>query len=170
MDILQHCATRAGLVAWGDMSAVDIRWLQRLENFRNALSELESAITLRRNRQLSRLEALGLIHAFEVTYELGWNLLRDYLSYEGANDLEGSRSTIREAVTRGLLTETEGRTWMEMLQNRNRTSHLYDEETVRAIEQAVAEQYLTAFNSLRSTMTTRAIDQKTEEDRTAEDG
>ncbi len=138
------------------MSANDIRWLQRLQNFKGALSELESAIGLRRERELSRLEAMGLIQAFELTYELGWNLLKDYLAYEGVSDLAGSRSTIREAVTRGLLGETEGQTWMEMLQNRNRTSHLYDEEAVRAIEETIAERYGAAFGLLRSTMTERA--------------
>ena len=143
------------------MSSDDIRWLQRLENFTNALNELEQATHLREQRQLSRLEAMGLIQAFEFTYELGWNLMKDYLSYEGVNDLAGSRSTIREAVTRGLLSETDGRTWMEMLQNRNRTSHLYDEEAVRAIEQTIVEEYREAFASLRATLDARAANERT---------
>ena len=143
------------------MSSDDIRWLQRLENFTNALNELEQATHLREQRQLSRLEAMGLIQAFEFTYELGWNLMKDYLSYEGVNDLAGSRSTIREAVTHGLLSETEGRTWMEMLQNRNRTSHLYDEEAVRAIEQTIVEEYREAFASLRATLDARAANERT---------
>ena len=142
------------------MSADDIRWLQRLDSFTNALTELEAAIRLREQRQLSRLEAMGLIKAFEFTYELGWNLMKDFLSYEGANDLAGSRSTIREAVTRGLLSEAEGRTWMEMLQNRNRTTHLYDEQAVRAVEQTIVEEYREAFAALRATLDARAANER----------
>jgi len=82
--------------------------------------------------------------------------MKDYLTYEGVSDLVGSRDTIREAVSRRLLTESEGRVWMDMLQNRNRTSHLYDEETVRRIEETIVEHYVDAFVTLRNRMKTRA--------------
>lgn len=138
------------------MNAPDTRWIQRLESFTRALEEVRDAVDTRGERPLSRLEAMGLIQAFEFTYELGWKLLKDYLEYQGVADLVGSRDTVREAVTRGLLSESEGSVWMTMLQDRNRTSHLYDEETVRAIESSIVRQYLHAFMALETDMTERA--------------
>jgi nucleotidyltransferase substrate binding protein (TIGR01987 family) len=79
------------------MNTSDTRWVQRLESYTNALSELTDAVHTRSHRTLSRLEAMGLIHAFEFTYELGWNVLKDYLIYQGVSELVGSRDTIRSA-------------------------------------------------------------------------
>ena len=55
------------------MSNIDVRWQQRLSNFRRALTQLDEAIELMQRRELSRLEKQGVIQAFEYSYELGWN-------------------------------------------------------------------------------------------------
>ena len=58
----------------------DIRWHQRQQNFERALEKLEQAC---QRLELNELEAQGLIKAFEYTYELAWNMLRDYLLFQG---------------------------------------------------------------------------------------
>ena len=55
----------------------DIRWQQRSSNFRLALSRLE---TFFEPPELNGREQRGLIKAFEYTFELAWNSLRDLLS------------------------------------------------------------------------------------------
>jgi hypothetical protein len=57
----------------------DIRWKQRLANYRKALKTLTDAVELSRQRPLSDLEKQGLIQGFEFTHELAWNVLKDYL-------------------------------------------------------------------------------------------
>jgi nucleotidyltransferase substrate binding protein (TIGR01987 family) len=91
---------------------------------------------------LSELEKQGLIKAFEYTYELGWNTLKDFLTYRGQTDIYGSRDAIRKAFTSKLINDGEG--WMDMLQSRNKTSHTYNEETAEEITNAV----LTRHNTL----------------------
>lgn len=54
----------------------DIRWKQRFENYKKALSMLQQFID---KGELSDLEEQGLIKAFEYTYELAWNTLKDFL-------------------------------------------------------------------------------------------
>lgn len=44
----------------------DIRWVQRLENFEKALSQLTRFI---QKKDLNELEKQGLIQAFEYTHE-----------------------------------------------------------------------------------------------------
>jgi hypothetical protein len=61
------------------MNDADVRWKKRFENFKNALAQLDEADDLSRQRPLLRLENQGLIKAFEFTYELAWNTLRDFL-------------------------------------------------------------------------------------------
>ena len=114
-----------------NMSTQDIRWQQRLQNYRKALRQLKDAVDLMARRELSTLEKQGVIQSFEYCYELGWNTLRDYLQWQGVEGITGSRDTIREAFKNNLISD--GHTWMQMLIDRNRTSHTYNEETAQAI-------------------------------------
>lgn len=132
----------------------DIRWLQRLNNFRKALSRFNDATNTARERLLSDLEKQGMIQAFEYTYELAWKLLQDYLRWQGADHLTGSRDVTREAFSAGLITE--GEAWMRMLQDRNLTSHSYNEETANAILANIQSHYHDLLNDLERTMASEA--------------
>ncbi len=129
------------------MDDQDIRWKQRFSNYKKALSQLESAVVLMRDRGLSDLEKQGLIQAFEVTYELAWNTLKDYLRWQGIGEITGSRDTIREAFARELIDD--GEVWMKMLADRNRTTHTYNEATTRGIIENVQQSYINQFAALK---------------------
>lgn len=103
------------------MDNIDVRWQQRLANFRKALLQLDEAVELMQQRELSRLEKQGVIQGFKYCYELGWNTLKDFLVWQGIDGIIGSRDTIREAFSKGLICD--GHAWMQMLTDRNRTSH-----------------------------------------------
>jgi nucleotidyltransferase substrate binding protein (TIGR01987 family) len=124
-------------------STEDIRWLQRFANYRKALGQLEKFIL---KGELSELEEQGLIKAFEYTYELAWNTMKDYLDYQGILDVAGSRDTIREAFKINLIGD--GEEWMNMLISRNLTSHSYNEKTADEIASAVINTYFALFKAL----------------------
>ncbi len=126
------------------MSKQDIRWLQRFDNYQKALTQLTKFIA---RGDLNELEEQGLIQAFEYTYELGWNLLKDYLLYQGTQNIYGSRDAIREAFSVGLIADGEG--WMKMLQDRNRTTHTYNEEVAAAIVANIRQLYFARFVALK---------------------
>ncbi|MCF8229388.1 MAG: nucleotidyltransferase substrate binding protein [Bacteroidales bacterium] len=58
-----------------------------------------------------------------------------------------SRDIIREAFKLGLIEA--GEIWMDMLRNRNRTSHTYNEENAREISIAITSGYFTQFAALK---------------------
>ncbi len=122
----------------------DIRWIQRFSNYQKALAQLQKFID---KGELSELEKQGLIKAFEYTYELAWNTMKDFLTYKGQSDIYGSRDAIRKAFTLGLIHDGEG--WMDMLQSRNKTSHTYNEETAEEITSAVVTSYYPLFQELK---------------------
>lgn len=121
----------------------DVRWIQRFSNYRKALGQLSKFIS---KGELSELEEQGLIKAFEYTYELAWNTLKDYLEYQGIVNMAGSRDVIREAFKAGLISN--GEKWMEMLQSRNLTSHSYNEDTADEISAAIVDVYYDLFLAL----------------------
>ena len=61
------------------------RWIQRADSFRKAFSRLKEGVDLARKRELSDLEAQGLIQGFEYTHELAWNTLKDFLQTQEFN-------------------------------------------------------------------------------------
>lgn len=136
------------------MSNEDIRWLQRLRNFEKAYRQLDEAVALSQTRELSELEKQGVIQAFEYTYELAWNVIRDYFRWQGNSGITGSRDAIREAFANGLIDE--GEQWMQMLKDRNRTSHTYNEETAREILKNILGLYHPLFTAFRDRMQEQA--------------
>lgn len=132
----------------------DIRWKQRFKNYQKALSQLQKFID---KGDLSELEKQGLIKAFEYTYELAWNTLKDFLTYRGQADIYGSRDAIRKAFTSGLIND--GEEWMDMLQSRNKTSHTYNEETAEEITTAVLSIYYPLFKKLEKKLSSLLSEQ-----------
>ncbi len=122
----------------------DIRWQQRFNNFKKAYDQLAGFI---QRSDLNKLEEQGLIQCFEYTYELGWNLLKDYLEAEGYQEVTGSRSAISLAFKTGLISDGEG--WMQMFKDRNKTSHTYNEETAREIVKHIYQISFPMFTQLK---------------------
>ena len=129
------------------MINTDIRWKQRLYNYKRAHLQLQNGVALMRQRELSNLEKQGLVQAFEFTYELAWKMLKEYLSWQGIKEITGSRDAIREAFAHELIDD--GEAWMNMLVDRNQTSHTYNEATVEEILTNIDQRYAKQFFVLR---------------------
>lgn len=129
------------------MSDKDIRWIQRLNHFNKALSQLTKFIE---KEELNELEQQGLIQSFEYTYELAWNMLRDYFENQGETGIYGSRDTFRLAFRRGLIED--GETWMDMIKSRTLTSHTYNPDVAQDIADRILHRYFLEFQTLRTRM------------------
>ena len=124
------------------MTAQDVRWIQRLNNFSKALARMTAFIE---KDELNELEKQGLIQAFEYTYELAWNTLKDYFEAQGETGIHGSRDVFRLAFRRGLIEN--GEAWMDMIKSRMLTSYTYNEEIAEKIAQDVAGVYCLLYTS-----------------------
>lgn len=125
----------------------DVRWRQRLDNFRRAFATLERVDAGIGDRAPSDVERLALVQGFEFTHELAWNLLRDYLLERGNPTIAGSKDATRLAFQVGLLTD--GELWMGMIVDRYLTSHTYEAELADAVAERVRHQYVPALRVLR---------------------
>lgn len=135
------------------VAADDMRWKQRLDNFERALAVLERTVARCTDRDPDEVEQLALIQCFEFTHELAWNVLKDYLEFEGLAT-SGSRSATRAAIQRGLIDAVD--VWMDMVDSRNLTTHTYSERTAAAVAHDVAARFLPEFRNLRATMAAQA--------------
>lgn len=128
----------------------DIRWQQRLSNYRLALQRLTDAVQLTQQRDLSPLEQQGLIQAFEFTHELAWNVIKDYFFWQGSSGITGSRDATREAFSKGIVDDGEG--WMEMIKSRNQTSHTYNQDIAEQIARLITQRYYPLFVAFEKKM------------------
>jgi nucleotidyltransferase substrate binding protein (TIGR01987 family) len=71
------------------------------------------------------------------------------MSYEkdnGISELQGSRDVIRRAFAMSIIEN--GEAWLEMVDDRNKTSHLYDEEMVADVIDEIVHTYYPLFVEL----------------------
>ncbi len=103
---------------------------EKFDSYSTALKRLKEAIDMYKHEENTVLLD-GTIQRFEFTVELGWKLLKEYLEYEKFGEFNSPRSTIKEAYKVGLIQD--GEKWLDMLDDRNLTSHTYDETVAKEI-------------------------------------
>ena len=109
-----------------------VRWKQRFENFERAYGVLFRLLEQYQKNKTDETVQMALVQAFEFTYELSWNTMRNYLETEGFQDIKTPRQTIRTAFQAGLIQEAQA--WLNVIEKINLASHTYNqavlEETV----------------------------------------
>jgi nucleotidyltransferase substrate binding protein (TIGR01987 family) len=98
-----------------------------MESLRSALDRFGEALA---RPDPDELAMDGTIQRFEFTFELFWKTLRHFLQREGV-DTASPKNTLRHAYRRGLLDRE--RLWLDMLEDRNRSSHVYNAEMAREL-------------------------------------
>jgi nucleotidyltransferase substrate binding protein (TIGR01987 family) len=70
------------------------------------------------------------VQRFEFTFEMAWRAVQAFATVEGL-DCVSPRECFRTAFRLGLIENDP--VWMAMVEDRNRTSHIYDEDVAREI-------------------------------------
>ncbi len=76
----------------------------------------------------------GVIQRFEIAMDLAWKLTQRALKETYGvveEDLRTKKDIFREAASKGLITDAER--WLEHLEARNQTSHIYDAEMAQQV-------------------------------------
>lgn len=151
----------------------DIRWEQRFSNFNKAMSKLEESVEYIKHNFIDDENELepenlghvvdelikeGLIQRFEYTHELAWNVMKDYAYFQGNSTIGGSRDATREAYKLHLIESAD--LWMDMIQSRNKTSHIYDAATANEIFGKIINDYYSLFLKFRKVMEAKISDEQ----------
>jgi nucleotidyltransferase substrate binding protein (TIGR01987 family) len=93
----------------------------------------------------------AVIQRFEFSLELSWKAMKNYLNYQGILEATTPKQTMKEAFANGLIKN--GETWINMLNDRNLTSHTYNQADADEIYKAIVEEYyeemLSNLNNLK---------------------
>jgi nucleotidyltransferase substrate binding protein (TIGR01987 family) len=113
---------------------------------------LKNIVDVTRDKELGDMEKLALIKAFELTFELAWNVMKDYLQNMGVSGIVGSKGAIRQAFTDELVVN--GQLWMEMVTERNEATHAYDQVVADALAERIHRDFYPEFLVFKQKMET----------------
>lgn len=118
------------------------------ENFEAALTKL---IEFQKLYDGSEIHRAGVIQGFEFTFEQCWKALQKKSSNEGLL-LASPKKAIEWAMAQSWIPHEKEDTWIEMMADRNLTSHTYREHTAQTVVTRVLDTYITEMTAILAKM------------------
>ncbi len=105
-----------------------------IKKFRDSVESLKEGV----DQAQDELDKDGVIQRFEFTFELLWKTLKIFLESEGI-ECATPKECLKSAFRVGLIENEQ--TALNMLEDRNKTSHTYDKEESQKIFKKIEENY-----------------------------
>jgi nucleotidyltransferase substrate binding protein (TIGR01987 family) len=121
----------------------EARWRERFLDYKKALKRMQESL---KKDELNELEKDGVIQRFEFTFELAWKTLKDYLEDQSFIDVTSPKKAIQKAFESDLIKN--GDAWIEMQEDRNRMSHMYNQSESEKIFENIKRIYIKELSDL----------------------
>ena len=121
------------------------KYEEKRDKFKDAVQRLEEAIADYDKLPNSTVRD-GVIQRFEFCTELAWKTCREYLLEQGYTEANSPKPVMRQAFADGLVHND--LVWVEILNARNLTTHLYDDAEATKIFDDIKGNYLHQFQAL----------------------
>ena len=121
------------------------KFAEKYAKLESAVSRLAESVSIYRETPNDVVRD-GVIQRFEFCTELAWKTLREYLLAEGYTEVNSPKAVFRQAFADGVLSDENA--WLMLLNDRNSTSHIYDDATAQQIFSRIQDMYLPLFLSL----------------------
>ena len=82
---------------------------------------------------------MALIKSFELAFELSWKTLQSFFKSQGYIEVKSPKGIIKEAFNKEVIQD--GQIWIDMLDARNRLSHIYDESMFKEIIIKISKEF-----------------------------
>ena len=121
-----------------------------LDDYQKAVSRLGES--LRESLSKGSILIDGTIQRFEFTFELAWKVLKAMLEFQGIEAVT-PRSAIKEAFRAKWIKDGQG--WIDMLEDRNKTSHIYNEKQAARIYKKIKKLHYPLLQALSEHLKTQ---------------
>jgi len=112
------------------------RLRERLEVAKNAIATLKVLTEL---SSLSDIERDAMIQRFEYSFEASWKAIKRYIEVVEGLTVSSPKSVIRASFEVNLLSDIDTRLALAMVDDRNLTSHTYNEQLANKIASRIPE-------------------------------
>lgn len=103
------------------------KFINLLKSLKEALRRFEEVMKEEENEFIRD----SAIQRFEFTYELSWKTIKAYLEEKGIKELYSPKDVFKAGFQEGLIDDEQK--WVEMIETRNKTSHLYKESMAEEV-------------------------------------
>ena len=117
--------------------------------FTDAVARLREALDDYKKMPLDSIRD-GAIQRFEFCTELAWKTMREYLLDQGYTEINSPKAVVKQAFAFGMIQDQQA--WIDLLNDRNLTSHVYDEATANVIFARIGSQHLALFDAVLAYM------------------
>lgn len=107
------------------------------ESLEQALIKLEEIVLL----DESEIIRDATIQRFEFTYELGWKALRTFLKESHGVICNSPKQCFREGLALEIYSARQTETMLQMVDDRNQTTHTYDSNKAQSIFENIKQHY-----------------------------
>lgn len=125
------------------------KFAEKYSNLVQAVSRLEESLLDYKEMQSETVRD-GVIQRFEFCVELAWKTLREYLIDQGYVEINSPKGVMKVAFAVNIIDDESG--WIDMINARNMTAHLYDEQTAKRIYTDISTTYISLFRKLIQTL------------------
>ncbi len=120
------------------------RFEERKQELKDAVLRLEEAIAQPENDMIRD----SVIQRFEFSFELAWKTLQLFLERQGL-EAGSPRQALKSAFAQGIISsEDEADVWLKMQEDRNLTTHTYNEDLAKAIYKRIATTYVERLRAI----------------------
>ncbi|MCL5436935.1 MAG: nucleotidyltransferase substrate binding protein [Candidatus Dependentiae bacterium] len=124
-----------------------LKLTKKLETLRAALETLQESVSDKKESEHYDEKRYAqyrdsLIQRFEYCTDLLWKILKSYLQVKyGSVPVPAPKPVFKEAYSLGILSDCETELFLEMIDARNTTSHIYKEEFAEALSRSIPNFY-----------------------------
>lgn len=111
----------------------------KLTKLQDAIARLQEALD-KFTADNSDVVRDGAIQRFEFCTELAWKATREYLLDQGYTEINSPKRVMKKAYADGIISDEES--WLSLLNDRNQTSHIYDDATAAAVFDRIRSTYV----------------------------
>lgn len=119
---------------------------RKILSFDKALQSLKEIYSVYLKKPDQKVSQMALIKSFELAFELSWKTLQSFFKSQGYIEINSPKGIIKEAFNKDVIKD--GQLWIDMLDARNRLSHIYDESIFKEIIKKISKDYLKEIGKL----------------------
>lgn len=121
--------------------------MKKIDNFLKAVVRLNEAIEEYKSHPTNTIIRDGVIQRFEFTFELSWKAIKEYLIDQGMKkELQFPKQVLKTAYESYVISEE--KIWLEMVDARNATSHIYDDKAAAIIAKNICTRFIVQLATL----------------------
>ncbi|MEK7793187.1 MAG: HI0074 family nucleotidyltransferase substrate-binding subunit [Candidatus Hydrogenedentota bacterium] len=102
-------------------------------NFESALERLDEFAGL---PIVNERDRAGIVKAFEFTFEQAWKSIQKFAQAQGL-DCRFPKESIQRGMEMGIVSLESEQSWLQMLKDRNVTSHVYRQDIVHEVSDRI---------------------------------